>query len=141
MRVTRGLGVSCSKVPQIPPNFICPNYLSKPKSSKFWWKKDSLGVRSPCMRPYLTLSEKEDCTFWYCFAILVGKSAIFLKAAKSWQKNHIFFFLFSMPFNCALFQLFPIYNTYFFLKVKCRISSKSLHKWDIFWLKKTHFSG
>ena len=29
------------------PKFICPNCLPKPKSLGFWWKKASLGVRSP----------------------------------------------------------------------------------------------
>ena len=116
--VPKWMLISCSKVPQIPPNFICPNYLSKPKSSKFWWKKDSLGVRSPCMRPYLTLSEKEDCTFWYCFAILVGKKCNFFESCQVMTKESYFFFLFSMPFNCALFQLFPIYNIYIFFESK-----------------------
>ena len=27
---------------------ICPNWLPKPKSLGFWWKKASLGVRGPC---------------------------------------------------------------------------------------------
>ena len=29
------------------PKFICPICLPKPKSLEFWWKKASLGVRSP----------------------------------------------------------------------------------------------
>ena len=30
--------------------FICPNCLSNPKILGFWWKKASLGVRSPCSK-------------------------------------------------------------------------------------------
>ena len=45
--VPKWMLISCSKVPQIPPNFICPNYLTKLKSLEFWWKKASLGVHSP----------------------------------------------------------------------------------------------
>ena len=33
------------------PKFICPNCLPKPRSLGFWWKKASLGVRSPWSLP------------------------------------------------------------------------------------------
>ena len=36
-----------SKNTQNATKFICPNCLPKPKSLRFWWKKASLGVRSP----------------------------------------------------------------------------------------------
>ena len=130
--VPKWMLISCSKVPQIPPNFICPNYLTKPKSSEFWWKKDSLGVRSPCMRPYLTLSEKEDCTFWYCFAIIVGKVQFFWKLPS--HDKRIIFFSFFLACHSIVhsFNFFQSIIHIFFLKVKCRINSKSLLKWDIF---------
>ena len=35
------------------PKFIGPNCLPKPKSLGFWWKKASLGVRSPCLKPLI----------------------------------------------------------------------------------------
>ena len=31
------------------PKVICPNFLPKPKNLGFWWKKATLGVRSPCL--------------------------------------------------------------------------------------------
>ena len=33
------------------PKFLCINCLPKPKSLGFRWKKASLGLRSPCIRP------------------------------------------------------------------------------------------
>ena len=39
------------------PKFICPNCLPKPKSLGFWWKKASLGVRSPWSQASKTRKE------------------------------------------------------------------------------------
>ena len=79
---------------------------------------------------------KRRLHFLILFCNTSRKKCNFFESCQVMTKESYFFFLFSRPFNCALFQLFPIYNTYFFLKVKCRISSKSLHKWDIFNLRK-----
>ena len=36
------------------PKFICPSFLLKPKSLEFWWKKATLGVRSPWANPKIS---------------------------------------------------------------------------------------
>ena len=45
------------------PKFICPNCLPKPKILGFWWKKDSLGVRSPCSKLMIILLISEYFNF------------------------------------------------------------------------------
>ena len=55
--------MGADKYPKCPQIDLPKLSVQAQKFGIFYEKKASLGVRSPCMRPYLTLSEKEDCTY------------------------------------------------------------------------------
>jgi hypothetical protein len=56
---------SLAKNTQNAPEFICPICLPKPKSLEFWWKKASLGIRSPCLNASFENEEAQICIVLY----------------------------------------------------------------------------